>query len=80
MGQRLRLCTSNAEGVGSIPGWGAKIPRAMQCDKEAEKIIRQHILLPGGLRETSPGAFLLNRILVLLMIHAYAHHCPMMSN
>ena len=28
--QWLRLCTSNAGGVGLIPGWGAKIPRALQ--------------------------------------------------
>ena len=26
----LRLCTSNAEGVGSSPGQGTKIPRAAQ--------------------------------------------------
>ena len=25
---RLRLCTSKAAGVGSIPGWGTKIPHA----------------------------------------------------
>ena len=26
--QCLRLCSSNAEGVGSIPDWGTKIPKA----------------------------------------------------
>ena len=26
--QWLRLCTSNAGAVGSIPGWGTKIPHA----------------------------------------------------
>ena len=28
--QWLRLCASNAGGVGSILGWGTKIPYAMQ--------------------------------------------------
>ena len=27
----LRLCASNAGGVGSIPGWGTKIPNAMHA-------------------------------------------------
>ena len=27
--QWLRLSTSNAEGVGLIPGWGTKIPHAV---------------------------------------------------
>ena len=32
--QWLRLCASNAGGVGSIPGWGAKILHAMQGDQK----------------------------------------------
>ena len=29
--QWLRLCASNAGGMGSIPGGGTKIPHAVQC-------------------------------------------------
>ena len=29
--QWLRLCASTAGGMGSIPGWGIKIPCAMEC-------------------------------------------------
>ena len=29
--QWLRLCTFTAEGPGSIPGQGTKIPQAMRC-------------------------------------------------
>ena len=29
--QLLRLCTLNAEGTGSIPGQGTKIPHATRC-------------------------------------------------
>ena len=32
--QWLRLCVSNAGGVGSIPGWGTKILHAMQGDQK----------------------------------------------
>ena len=31
VGQWLRLCASNAGGVGSIPGWGTKIPHVTEC-------------------------------------------------
>ena len=32
--QGLRLCPFNTGSVGSIPGWGTKIPHAMQCGQE----------------------------------------------
>ena len=32
--QWLKLCTSNAEGVGSIPGWGTKIPQRGLAEKK----------------------------------------------
>ena len=35
----LRLCTSNAGGVGSIPGRGTKIPHATQCGQNLKKKI-----------------------------------------
>lgn len=34
---RSRLRTSHAEGTGSIPGRGPKIPRASQCSQEKEE-------------------------------------------
>ena len=35
--QQLRLCTSNAGGVGSICGWGTKIGHAMWCGQNLKK-------------------------------------------
>ena len=35
----LRLCTSNAGGMGSIPGWGTKIPYAVWHDQKKKKKI-----------------------------------------
>ena len=35
--QWLRLCASNAEGVGLIPGQGTKIPHAMHCGQKLKK-------------------------------------------
>ena len=32
--QWLRFCVSNAGGVGLIPGWGTRIPDAMQHDQK----------------------------------------------
>ena len=32
--QRLRFHTSNAEGTGSIPGQGNKVPHAAQCGQK----------------------------------------------
>ena len=37
MAQWLRICTSNAGSMSSIPGLGFKIPPAAQCDKKKEK-------------------------------------------
>ena len=40
--QWLRLCTSNAGGVGSIPGQGAKLPHAVQhCQKNPKQTNKQ---------------------------------------
>ena len=35
--QRLRLCASNAGGMGLIPGQGTEIPHTSRCGKEKEK-------------------------------------------
>ena len=35
--QRLRLCTSNAGALGSIPGWGTKIPHAIWYSQKGKK-------------------------------------------
>ena len=32
--QWLRLCASNARSLGLIPGWGTKIPHAVQCSQK----------------------------------------------
>ena len=32
--QLLRLGDFTAEGMGSIPGWGTKIPQSLQCDQK----------------------------------------------
>ena len=37
MVQWLRLCASNAGGMGSIPGQGTKIPHTIQCGQKKEK-------------------------------------------
>ena len=37
MVQGLRLCASNTGGVGSILGWGTKIPRAARCSQKIMK-------------------------------------------
>ena len=34
--QWLRLHASTAEGEGSIPGWGTKIPHAAQCSQNKQ--------------------------------------------
>ena len=42
--QWLSLLPSTAGGVGSIPGWGTKIPNAMWCGQKPNKqtkIVRQ---------------------------------------
>ena len=35
--QWLELQTFTAEGVGSVPDWGTKIPQAMQCSQNKTK-------------------------------------------
>ena len=35
--QWLRLHASTAGGTGSIPGWGTKIPQAVQCRQKKKK-------------------------------------------
>ena len=36
--QWLRLCLSNAEGMGSIPGKGTKIPNGTWCSQKLNKL------------------------------------------
>ena len=36
--QWLRFHASNAGGMGLIPDWGTKIPHAMQCAQQLQKI------------------------------------------
>ena len=36
--QWLRLCPSNAEGMGSIPGRGTKIPNGTWCSQKLNKL------------------------------------------
>ena len=38
MGQWLELHTLTAEGLGSIPGWGTKIPQAMWYSQKEKRI------------------------------------------
>ena len=33
----VKTPSSNAGGAGSIPGWGAKIPRAVRCSQKLKK-------------------------------------------
>ena len=35
--QWLRLRASTAGGVGSIPGWGTRIPHASQCSQKTKQ-------------------------------------------
>ena len=57
--QWLRLCTSNAGGVGSIPSWGTEIPYAAQYGQKLNK--KKACLSPssGGNQKTSPDSNLL---------------------
>ena len=48
MVQWLRLCPSNAEGVGSIPGQGTKIPHAAQPKSKNKQTENSPSLLPPG--------------------------------
>ena len=47
MVQWLRLPISNAEGMGSIPGWGTKTPHATQQKKKKKKKQAQKISAGG---------------------------------
>ena len=38
MVQWLRLCASTVGGMGLIPGWGTKIPRAVQRGQKKSKL------------------------------------------
>ena len=41
----LRLHTSNADGVGSIPGQETKIPHAKQCSQRIKKLKHKNIYI-----------------------------------
>ena len=41
--QWLRLCTSNASGVGSVPGWGTKIPYAAWHSEKIRKKKKENL-------------------------------------
>ena len=43
--QWLRLHTSNADGVGSIPGQETKIPHAKQCGQRIKKLKHKNICI-----------------------------------
>ena len=42
--QWLRLWASTAGGMGSIPGWGTKVPHAVQCGQKTKKLIFLYVL------------------------------------
>ena len=37
MVQWLGLCAFTAEGLGSVPGWGTKIPQVVWCGQKKKK-------------------------------------------
>ena len=39
--QCLGLCAFTAEGAGSIPGWGTKIPQASRCGQKEKNYIKK---------------------------------------
>ena len=49
--QWLELHTFTAEGAGSIPGWGTKIPQARKTKNKNEKNKRTNKKCPGGCEE-----------------------------
>ena len=68
--QWLGLYTSTAEGVGSIPGWGTEIPRAVGGQKKKKKAyVLSAMLFP-------PGGFLLG---ILKYLNFCATHMSYMS-
>ena len=54
--QRLRLCASTAGGMGSIPGWGTKIPHAAQHCQKIKRKKKKHRLWHWIERRSQPGA------------------------
>ena len=40
--QWLRLCTSNAGGMSSIPGWGTGIPHAVLHSQKKQNLLSQY--------------------------------------
>ena len=71
--QWLRLCTSNAGGAGSIPGWGNKIPHAAW---HGQKILKKKESLTFYPRETGSRSLPLPNLL-LQLIDKF-HHVPLL--
>ena len=66
--QWLRLCASNARSLGLIPGWGTKIPHAVQCSqkiktkkKKARRRCSRNVCWPELLRREKPQEAQLQR-------------------
>ena len=60
--QWLRLCTSNAGGMGSIPGQGTKIAHASQPKKKKKKMTIINVLgieIGDGVRLKNPSSSLI---------------------
>ena len=73
--QWLGLYTSTAEGVGSIPGWGTKIPRAVGSQKKKKKKERKKAYVFSAML-FPPGGFLLG---ILKYLNFCATHMSYMS-
>ena len=41
----LGLNASTSEGLGSIPGWGTKIPQAVQCGQKIKKYVNGIVVM-----------------------------------
>ena len=41
--QWLGLCAFTAESLGSVPGWGTKIPQAVRCGQKKKKRLCAHM-------------------------------------
>ena len=54
MVQWLRLCVSSAEGLGSIPGRGTKIPRAVWHGQKIKKKKKSHSEDSKGIKIKPP--------------------------
>ena len=44
--QWLRVCATNAQDVGSIPGWETKIPHAVQCGQKIKNVFFKALKKP----------------------------------